>query len=86
MAGQTDDVIRIDPESAAHPYIQLADQLRAGIKAGEIGPVLPSIMQLTEETGLVTGTIRRAIGILVDEGLAYTVPGRGTFVRKDGQG
>lgn len=74
--------ITIDPASAEHPYVQLAGQLRRGIEIGEIGPKLPSIMELTEETGLAVGTVRRAIGILIDEGLAITVPGRGTFVSK----
>jgi GntR family transcriptional regulator len=83
MPGQTVLVrIKIDPESPAHPYVQVADQLRAGIKAGEVGPLLPSIMELTEETGLAVNTVRRAIRILIDEGVAYTVPGRGTFVRQ----
>jgi DNA-binding GntR family transcriptional regulator len=43
------------------------------------GEALPSITYLTGETGLAVGTVRKAIGVLVDEGLAYTVPGRGTF-------
>ena len=86
MAGQTVLVkIKIDPRSPVFPYVQVAEQLRQGIEAGEIGPLLPSIMELTEETGLVVGTIRRAIGILKDEGLVYTVPGRGTFVVPEGQ-
>ena len=72
---------KIDRLSPEHPYVQLADQMREGIESGELGPLLPSIMELTEGTGLAVGTVRRAIGILVDEGLAYTVPGRGTFVR-----
>ena len=83
MAGQTMFVkIQVDPASPVHPYVQVADQLREGIRAGEVGPLLPSIMELTEQTGLAVGTIRRAIRILVDEGIAYTVPGRGTFVAK----
>ena len=73
--------MKISPESPEHPYLQLAAQLRARIEAGEIGPVVPSIMQLTEETGLAVGTVRRALRLLADEGLIYTVPGRGTFVR-----
>jgi len=72
--------ITVDPASIVHPYIQVADQLRHGIKTGEIGPQLPSIMTLTEQTGLAVGTIRRAIGILINEGLVATAPGRGTFV------
>jgi hypothetical protein len=32
-----------------------------------------------QETGLSVGTIGAAIAVLVDEGIAYRVPGRGTF-------
>ncbi|HCU91386.1 MAG TPA: GntR family transcriptional regulator [Actinobacteria bacterium] len=71
----------IDPHGPEPSYRQLADLLRARIESGEIGPrePLPSITYLTGETGLAVGTVRRAIAVLVDEGLAYTVPGRGTF-------
>ena len=55
--------------------------LRERIQSGEITDMLPSIMELTEETGLAVGTVRRAIGVLADEGLVVTQPGRGTFVR-----
>jgi DNA-binding GntR family transcriptional regulator len=34
---------------------------------------------MTQETGLAVGTVRKAVGLLVNEGLAYTVPGRGTY-------
>lgn len=71
----------IDPASPDHPYVQLAAQLRSRIESGELATTLPSIMELTEETGLAVGTVRRAVKVLIDEGLAYTVPGRGTFVR-----
>jgi DNA-binding GntR family transcriptional regulator len=72
--------ITINPDSVEHTYRQLARQLRAGIESGEIGPRLPSLMELTEETGLAPGTVRRAIKLLADEGLVVTEPGRGTFV------
>ena len=72
----------IDPASPEHPYVQLAAQLRSRIEGGEITTTLPSIMELTEETGLSINTVRRAIRVLIDEGVAYTVPGRGTFVRR----
>lgn len=71
----------IDPESPDHPYVQVAAILRERIASGEITSVLPSLTDLTEQTGLAPNTIRRAIKILRDEGLVYTVPGRGTFVR-----
>ncbi len=71
----------IDTHSPEPSYQQLAALLRARIESGQIGPreALPSITYLTGETGLAVGTVRRAIGVLIDEGLAYTVPGRGTF-------
>jgi GntR family transcriptional regulator len=71
----------IDTHAPEPSYLQLASQLRGRIQSGEIGPrePLPSITYLTGETGLAVGTIRKAIGVLVGEGLAYTVPGRGTF-------
>ena len=74
----------IDPDSPEHPYVQLAALLRAGIASGEIGPRVPSLTALTEETGLAANTVRRALGILKDEGLIYAVPGRGSFVAEPG--
>jgi GntR family transcriptional regulator len=72
--------VKIDETSPEHPYLQLAGFLRAQIVSGEITHQLPSITELTEETELAVGTVRRAINILVKEGLVETVPGRGTFV------
>jgi GntR family transcriptional regulator len=70
----------IDADSPEYPYVQLAALLRAGIASGEIRPRVPSITELAEETGLATGTVRRALAILKDEGLIEAVPGRGSFV------
>jgi GntR family transcriptional regulator len=71
----------IDLHSPEPSYQQLASQLRAMIESGEIGPrgPLPSITYMVQETGLAVGTVRKAISVLVEAGLAYTVPGRGTF-------
>jgi DNA-binding GntR family transcriptional regulator len=41
---------------------------------------LPSLSVLAGQTGLATGTVRRAIDVLAAEHLVRTVPGRGTFV------
>jgi DNA-binding GntR family transcriptional regulator len=75
------DRLTIDYRSPVPSYRQLADQLRQAISSGTIGPdePLPSITRIKQETGLAVGTIRQGIALLVDEGLAYTVPGRGTF-------
>jgi DNA-binding GntR family transcriptional regulator len=79
--------VEIDPHAPEPSYQQLATILRARIKSGEIGPreALPSITYLVGETGLAIGTVRKAIGVLVDQGLAYTVPGRGTFATPEDQ-
>ena len=74
--------MQIDAQSAVHPYMQLAARLREQIERGQITSQLPSITELTGQTGLAVGTVRRAIDILVKEGLVRTVPGRGTFVTR----
>lgn len=75
------NMLVIDEHSPEPSYRQLARQLRERIRSGQIEPrgALPSISQLTGETGLAVGTVRHAIAVLVDEGYAYTVPGRGTY-------
>lgn len=70
----------IDPASPEHPYVQLAEDLRERIRSGDIPAQLPSLSVLTSETGLAAGTVRRAIGVLADEGLVRAVAGRGTFI------
>lgn len=72
----------IDFHGKTPSYRQLADHLRAAIVAGEYGPreAIPSLKQLTQMTGLAQGTVQHAIKVLEDEGLVYTVSGRGTFV------
>ncbi len=74
--------MRIDHEGAVFPYRQLANLLRADIKSGRYPPgrPIPSVRALMRDTGLGGMTVQRAIQVLVDEGLVYTVPGRGTFV------
>ena len=73
--------LTVDRHGTEPSYRQLAALLRARITSGQIRPrdPLPSIAQLAEETGLARGTVRKAVGVLVDEGIAYSVPGRGTF-------
>jgi GntR family transcriptional regulator len=72
--------VKIDESSPEHSYLQLARLLREQIVSGEIVSLLPSITELTEETGLAVGTVRRAIRVLIEDGLVRTVPGRGTYV------
>ncbi len=70
----------INPDSPELAYIQLASILAAKIQAGEIKGRLPSERDLAEEYGVAYGTVRRAMGLLREQGLVVSVHGRGTFV------
>jgi GntR family transcriptional regulator len=72
--------VKIDSASPDHAYVQLAGLLRQRILSGEIASKLPSLTELTGETHLAVGTVRRAIKVLARERLVQRVPGRGTFV------
>ena len=74
----------IDPESPVPPYRQVAAILRARIESGELPPGrrLPSIATLTQTYGIARTTAAKALGVLVDEGLAMVSPGMGTYVAK----
>lgn len=69
------------------PYRQIAAWLRGRIEAGEWVPEqdpLPSLKQLVQQTGVATTTVLRALDVLREAGLIYTVPARGTYVRRPG--
>lgn len=65
--------------------LQVADALRSEIASGALAPgdKLPSIRNLAERFGVATMTAQSALVTLRSEGLIYTSPGRGTFVRAD---
>jgi GntR family transcriptional regulator len=72
----------LNPNSAVPVYRQLADLLRAQIDSGDLGPgmPLPSEVTLVNEHGISRDTVRKAIGILREEGLVVTVQGKGSYV------
>ena len=72
----------IDHGAPLTPYRQLAEILRARIARGDWAPgrAIASETRLVQEYGLARTTVRRAIAVLVDEGLVFTVPQRGTYV------
>lgn len=63
-------------------YRQVADDLRARVRAGAFAPDgrLPSEVTLARELGVSRGTVRQALAVLLSERAVHTVPGRGTFV------
>ncbi|MFG2157797.1 GntR family transcriptional regulator [Streptomyces olivaceus] len=64
------------------PYQHAADELRREIKAGRYKPgdQLPPYRELQERFGVANMTARAALNVLRDEGLIYTIQGRGSFV------
>jgi len=73
-------ISRSSPEPA---YAQLAGRLRHLIADGTYPPgsQIPPELALGREFGLSPMTVRRAIGLLTEEGLLKALQGRGTFVQ-----
>lgn len=77
--------MRIDRHSELAPYEQIADMLAERIRSGELEARRPipsetTLMQIYEADRVARTTIRRAVNRLREQGLVYTIPGRGTFV------
>jgi GntR family transcriptional regulator len=78
-----ESIDRIDRTLYEPAYAQLVRILRRQIAAAVFRPGdrLPSEAQLCERYGVSPMTVRRAINILVDQGVVIAEQGRGTFVR-----
>jgi DNA-binding GntR family transcriptional regulator len=74
--------MEIDQALPEPSYLQLAARLRERIQSGKITARLPSLTDLTRNTGLAVGTVRRAIDVLEQEGLVRVVPQSGTYVMR----
>ncbi len=72
----------VDRDSPVPLYQQLHDWLRSRIVQGDLiaGEVIPTEMELVREFGLSRVTVRRALQLLVDEGLIIRQVGKGSFV------
>ena len=76
----------IDYESATPVYRQVAAILRGRIEDGtyQAGRRLPSITGLVQEFGIAQLTARKALHVLVEDGVAEMSPGMGTYVKAPG--
>lgn len=65
-------------------YQRLRDAMVEMITAGEWRPdqPIPTEAELTKTYGVAIGTVRKAVDVLVSEGLLERAQGRGTFVRR----
>jgi GntR family transcriptional regulator len=65
-------------------YRRLAAELREGIASGKLPPgsQLPTEQELGERYNVSRNTVRLALGMLANEGMITSTPGRGTFVRE----
>jgi DNA-binding GntR family transcriptional regulator len=73
----------INRDSLEPAYAQLVGILRRSMAEGLLRPgdQLPSEAQLVERYGVSPMTVRRAINLLVDQGIIIAEKGRGTFVK-----
>jgi GntR family transcriptional regulator len=74
--------LQIDPASKVPIYIQLEEQIRAHIAAGQLRPgdQLPTIRELATDLRVNYNTIARVYVDLDRDGIISTQRGRGTFV------
>ena len=73
---------RVDKYADEPLYVQLAGILRRRIESGELARLdpLPSESTLTQEHDVSRDTVRRAIAVLREQGLVFTIAQRGTYV------
>jgi GntR family transcriptional regulator len=78
----------IDPIAPVPPYRQIAEIIRRRIGAGEYRPDMriPTESEIVEEFEVARSTARRAVAVLREEGLVYTVPNRGSYVARPSSG
>lgn len=76
----------MEPKPHLAPYEKLAERLRRRIRAKSLEPGawIGTEVRLAAENGLSRMTARRAVQLLVDEGLVERRAGRGVFVREKG--
>lgn len=76
----------IEISAGAEPIYQaIARQFRDKVASGEWakGHRIPSEQELVAKLGISRGTLRKAVGLLVDEGILERTQGRGTFVASE---
>jgi 2-aminoadipate transaminase len=80
--------IHLQPESHVPLYVQLRDQLRSLVHAGDLRPGdrIPASRELAQLLGVHRTTVANAYAELESEGLIQGHVGRGTFIKGNGNG
>jgi 2-aminoadipate transaminase len=80
--------VQLQPESHVPLYVQLRDQLRALVHAGDLRPGdrIPASRELATTLGVHRTTVANAYAELESEGLIQGHVGRGTFIQRNGNG
>lgn len=73
---------QVNSKLAVPLYLQIKEELRAAIEAGTLRPLerIPSEFELAERNSVSRMTARKAIDHLVNDGIVFRQPGKGTFV------
>lgn len=74
--------IVIDITNEKPLYLQLAEAIKQKISSNtwKIGMMIPSENELSREFVISVGTVKKSLGILVQEGVLFRRQGKGTFV------
>jgi DNA-binding GntR family transcriptional regulator len=80
-----DDEQPLDPNDPRPLYEQAAARLREQIEKGQLTGRLDSEWMIAARYRVSRDTVRRALEILVKEGLVTATRGRGTFARPPGE-
>ncbi|MBQ1091755.1 GntR family transcriptional regulator [Streptomyces sp. B93] len=74
--------MKLPKDSDTPPYRLVAEELRRQIRSGRLKPGerVPSSRDLEATYEIANMTARSALRVLRDEGLIYSMPGRGNFV------
>ena len=75
----------IDYKSRLPFYEQLVESVKSMVLSGLLSgdDPLPSVRQLSSDLGINPNTVQKAYATLEQQGIVYTIPGKGNFIRPD---
>ncbi len=79
-------IFSVDPRSGVPLYLQLIEQVKRAVVLGTLGPgeQLPTVKALALDLTINPNTVARVYRELERDGVIETSPGRGSFIRADG--